>query len=195
MKKRMKTGLILLSILLSLSVYGQTQEFSKNSIKVGLGLGASWGSNTVGLGFVYTIGYQREIWKDRLRLNPTFSIGHYSSKFILDAPDQYFNSINIGTNLYYDLIKIESFSLVLGSGGLINNSRGLKGTGGDSDGHTEPPTSEYVSNFYFGGYLGGGFRINSLKKRTAINIMPINIHFGNNYFVEFHAKIELDLKF
>ncbi len=188
-------GLILFSIFVSHSVYGQNQAFSKNSIKVGLGLGASMGSNTDGGGFVYTIGYQREIWKDRLRLNPNFSIGHYSSKFILDARDQYFNSINIETNIYYDLIKIKSFSLVLGCGGLVNNTRGLKGTGGDPDGYTEPPTSEYVSDFHVGGYLGGGFRINSPNKRTAINIMPVNLHFGNNYFAEFHAKIELDFKF
>ena len=25
--------------------------------------------------------------------------------------------------------------------------------------------------------------------------MPINLHFGNNYFAEFHAKIELDFNF
>ncbi len=196
MKTGLKTILILYSILINYSIVnGQDQDFSKNSIKVGLGLGASMGNNTDGGGFVYTIGYQREIWKDRLRLNPNFSIGHYSSKFILDARDQFFNSINIETNLYYDLIKIKSFSLVLGCGGLVNNSRGLTGTGGDPDGYTEPATSEYVSDFHFGGYLGGGFRINSPNKRTAINIMPINLHFGNNYFLEFHAKLEIDFKF
>ena len=102
MEKRFKTGLILLSILFSHPIYGQTQEFSKSSIKVGLGIGVSMGNNTEGGGFVYTIGYQKEIWKNRLRLNPNFSIGHYSSKFILDARDQYFNSINIETNLNYD---------------------------------------------------------------------------------------------
>jgi hypothetical protein len=193
--KILRIGLILVSILTSICVYGQNQELSKNSFKVGFGLGASMGNNTDGGGFVYTLGYQREIWKDRLRFNPNFSIGHYSSKFILDARDQYFNSINIETNLYYDLIKIKSFSLVLGCGGLINNSRGLKGTGGDLGGYTERQTSEYVSDFHFGGYFGGGFRINAIDKRTAINIMPINLHFGNNYFAEFHAKIELDFKF
>ena len=107
LKTRFKTGLVLLSILINYSVYGQKTEFSKNSIKLGLGIGASMGKSTDGGGFVYTSGYQREIWKDKLRLNPNFSIGHYSSKFILDARDQYFNSINIETNLYYDLIKIK----------------------------------------------------------------------------------------
>lgn len=196
MKTRYKIILILVSIMINHGfVYGQDPAFSKNSIKIGLGVGSSMGNKTDGGGFVYAVGYQREIWKDRLRLNPNFTIGHYSSKFILDVRDQYFNSINIETNLYYDLIRIKSFSLVLGFGGLVNNSRGLKGTGGDPDGYTEPPTSEYISDFHFAGYLGGGLRINPPSKRIAINIMPINLHFGNNYFAEFHAKIELDFKF
>lgn len=84
---------------------------------------------------------------------------------------------------------------MIGFGGVVNNSRGLRGSGGDPEFYTEPPTSEYVSDFHFGGYLGGGFRINFPNKRTAINIIPINLHFGNNYFAEFHAKIELDFKF
>lgn len=187
---------VIMSILFAFShaLNGQNQLFSKNSIKMGLGIGISMGNNTEGSGFVYTTGYQRELWKNRLRLNPNFSIGHYSSKWMLDARDQYFNSINIETNLYFDLIKIKWFSLVIGCGGLINNSRGLKGTGGDPEGYTDPPVSEYVSDFHFGGFLGGGFRINPPDKRTVVNIMPVNIHVGNNYFAEFHAKIELDVK-
>ncbi len=192
---KFNTILVLLLLFAGYNIYGQEQHFSKNSIKVGLGVGASMGNNTEGFGAVYTIGYQREIWKDRLRLNPNFSIGHYNSKLINDARDLYFNSINMETNLFYDLVKVESFSLVVGCGALVNNSRGYKGTGGDPDGYTEPPTPDYVSDFHIGGYLGGGFRINSLGKRTAINIMPVNVHFGNNYFTEVHAKVELDIKF
>ncbi|MDA3928705.1 MAG: hypothetical protein PF541_07065, partial [Prolixibacteraceae bacterium] len=171
------------------------QDYSKNSIKLGFGLGVHMGNNTDGSGLVYTMGYQKEIWKDRLRFNPNFSIGQYSSKFLpLDARDQYFNSLNLEVNLYYDLIKIESFSIVVGCGGLINNSRGIKGTGGRPDYSSEKPISEYVNDYHFGGYLGGGFRINSQNKRTSINIMPLNIHFGTNYFLEFNPKIEIDIK-
>ena len=173
----------------------QCQNFTNNSIKLGFGIGASMGNNTDGLGFIYSVGYQREIWRDRLRFNPNFSIGHYSSKFINDARDQYFNSINLETNLFFDLIKIKSFSLVVGTGALINNSRGIIGTGGRPDyGSTGQIYSEYFSDFHFGGYIGGGFRINSPKKRTAINIMPLNIHFGTKYFMEQHVKIEFDIK-
>jgi len=185
-----------ITVLISVSVFQSTrsQDFTGNSIKLGFGIGASMGKNTDGLGFIYSVGYQREIWRDRLRLNPNFSIGHYSSKFIMDARDQYFNSINLEANIFFDLIKIKAFSIVIGTGALINNSRGLKGTGGDYD-YSGQVNSEYVSNFHLGGYLGGGFRVSSPSRRTAINIMPINIHFGNEYFMEQHVKIEFDFKF
>jgi hypothetical protein len=193
MKTKLRTTLILFTILINCGVIrGQDQVFSKNSIKIGLGIGASMGGETDGSGLFYIIGYQREIWKDRLRLNPNFSIGQFTSKHVMDARDQYFNSINFETNLYYDLIKGKSFSMLLGCGGLINNSRGIIGTGGDYD---QPQTSENFSDYYFGGYLGWGFRINSQNKRTAINIIPVNLHFGNNYFTEFYAKLEMDFKF
>ncbi|HEX2919683.1 MAG TPA: hypothetical protein VHO50_00820 [Bacteroidales bacterium] len=69
------------------------------------------------------------------------------------------------------------------------------GTGGKSDGNPIPQTSDYISGLHIGGYLEGGFRINSPSKRTAINVLPVNIHFGNNYFAELLVKIELDFKF
>ncbi|MBN1251722.1 MAG: hypothetical protein JXR51_11440 [Bacteroidales bacterium] len=170
----------------------QSQEFSKNSIRISSGIGVSMDGTTDGLGIIYSVGYQRDIWKDKFRFNPNFSIGHYSSKFVMDARDQYFNSINLQTNLFYDLIKIRAFSVVLGTGLLINNSRGLIGTGGDFEGEQ---SSEYFSDFYFGGYFGGGFRINSPNKRATIDIMPLNINFGNDYFMESHLIIAIGIKF
>jgi hypothetical protein len=187
-------GLILL---FALSYWNNSfgQNYSKNSIKLGLGFGLHMGNNSEGSGLIYTVGYQREIWKDRLRFNPNFSIGQYSSKFMpLDARDQYFNSINLEANLYYDLIKIESFSIVVGCGGLVNNSRGLKGTGGHQEYYSEPQTSVYINDYHLGGFLGCGIRFNSPNKRTVLNIMPLNVHFGTNDFLEFNPKIEIDIK-
>ncbi|GAB3825384.1 hypothetical protein GCM10028895_34930 [Pontibacter rugosus] len=102
--------------------YGQ--EFSKSSLKYATGIGASMGKNAEGLGLVFSVGYQREIWKDRLRLNPNMSFGYYSGKGISDAPDVYFNSVSLQTNLYVDAVRFKAFSLVLGTGALVNNSRG-----------------------------------------------------------------------
>lgn len=185
--------LILISITLFFSKISG-QDYSTNSIKIGMGIGASMGSNSEGWGLVYTVGYQKKIRNKRLRLNPNFSIGHYSSKFALDAADQYFNSFNFEIGFYYDLIKIKSFSLIVGCGGLLNNTSGLRGTGGYPDGNTEPQTSEYINDFHIGGSLAGGFRLNCPQSRIAINFLPVNIHYGNKYFAEFHTKLELDIK-
>ncbi len=192
--KRYFQNLIVTLILLFGFTYVQGQSFSKNSIKLTTGIGISMGNNTEGSGFTYSVGFQREIWKDRLRFNPSFKIGHYSSRLLMDARDQHFTSLNLETNLNYDLIRIKSFSLVVACGGFINNSRGLKGTGGDPEFYTGVPRSEYISDIHVGGYLGGGFRINSPNKRTAISVMPFNVHFGYKYFTEFHSRIELDIK-
>lgn len=192
--KNTKLFMTLISILFLLSfssAFGQ--PFSKNSIKMGVGIGGSFApmNYNEGFGFTYSFGYQRELKNSRIRLNPNFSIGHYSSRFTTDVPDLYFNSITIETIVFYDLIKLNAFSLVIGGGGLINNTRGLEGTGGFSQSNQ---TSQYINDFHWGGYLGGGFRINPPNKRIAINIMPFNFHIGNNDFAEVYAKLEMDVK-
>ena len=153
------------------------------------------GQNTNGLGINYSIGYQRELWTDRVRFNPNFSIGNFSSKHVMDARDQYFNSYTLETILFYDLLRGNTSSIVIGTGLMLNNSRGLIGTGG-KDNYTDPNpvSSEYFSYYSVGGYLGAGIRLNSPNKRTAICIMPLNLHFGKD-FTEFYMKVEVDLKF
>lgn len=194
---RFVTPIVLLTLLLTYrGASAQDVVFSKSSVKLGFGLGLSMGYNTYGLGLQYNIGYQREIWNDRFRLNPNFSIGHYSSAFLLDARDEYFNSINFATNLYYDVIRIKSFSLVLGTGVLVNNSKGLIGTGGNRDDNdTLAQSSEFVNDVHLAAHLGAGFRINHPNQRTSMNILPINLLIGTRYFVEFHPKFEVDIKF
>lgn len=192
-----KLKISLLSILLTLAFLAnaQTNEFSKHSIKLSVGLGFCDGYRLSGGGVFFSFGYQRNIWKDRLRFNPNFGFGLYGSRLSRDARDMYFNSINLETNLFFDLIRIKAFSLVLGTGLLINNSRGFVGFGGDYDYISQrPQTSEYRSIYSFAGYLGGGFRINPKSKRIAINVMPYNLRVGNNYFFEFQFRIECDIK-
>ena len=183
-----------LSLILILFPFSEAigQEFSKNSVKIGLGAGVSSGYYMDGLGLVQTIGYQREIWKDRFRLNPNFSVGNYSSKRFSDGRDQYFSSRSLEVNLYYDIGKANSLSLVIGCGAMINNSKGLLGTGG-MDASTSSQNSEYFSKYNFGGNLSGGFRVDSPNKRVAINILPINIRFASQ-LTELYAKIEIDIK-
>lgn len=160
------------------------QELNKNAIKLGLGVGASAGLLSSGFGYNYSVGYQRNIWRDRLRLNPNLSIGHYSSRLIQDAGDQYFNSINLETNLLFDLLKSQYSSLVVGTGVLVNYTRGLIGSGGDTDfGNPSSDGTKYINNLHLGYYLGCGIRLINPDKRTTICIMPFNLHLGTNYFL------------
>lgn len=186
-----KTIWITSLILMTLTQYAYSQDYSKNSIKFRTGIGISMANRTDGLGITYSAGFQREIWNGRFRINPNLSFGQYSSKFVMDARDEYYNSINLETILFYDLLKGKKTSLVIGFGGLINNTRGLLGTGGDFEGLR---SSEFFSNYHLAGYIGGGLRFNSQNKRLAFEIIPFNFHIGINDFLESHIKLGLEIK-
>lgn len=179
----------LILFLLTQNTY--SQDYSKTSIKFRTGIGISMGNRTDGLGITYSAGFQREIWNGRFRFNPNLSFGQYSSKLVMDARDEYYNSINLESILFYDLLKGKKASLVLGVGGLINNTRGLLGTGGDYEGLQ---SSEYISNYHLAGYIGGGLRFSSPNKRVAFEIIPFNFHIGTHDFLESHIKIGLEIK-
>jgi hypothetical protein len=187
----MKILFVLLILLFSYTTANSQSDFSKNSLKFSVGLGFidSYKSNIDGPGTSYTIGYQRNLWKERLRMNPSLGIGFFTNKYTTDIPAAYCNSINLQNNLYIDLVKIRSFSLVAGGGLFLNNLRGIRGrryTGGSS--------IEYFSEYTFGGYGGAGIRINPKKKRFAFDLMPINMNFGVKDFTEFAIRIAVDYK-
>jgi len=171
------------------------QVSSKNVIKVGFGLGISMDDKTEGIGMIYSIGYEGEIWNERLRINPNICFGQYSTRLIMDTQDKYFSSNSIQLNVYYDLVKAGPFSLVAGSGGFLNGYFGLRGTGGMYSSEEErPDNSEYFTVLHYGGYFGFGFRINSTKKKVTIEIMPCNIYAGNKGYFEVFPKISLGIK-
>ena len=146
-----------------------------------------------GLGLCISAGFQREIWKDRLRYNPGFSFGNYSTQYFEDSRDMYFNTINIQNNLYLDLVRIKSVSLLAGTGLFIDYSAGLAGTGGDSD---QPALfSEYKNDLFVGAYIASGFRYNNPNSRIAVELLPVNVLVGNKEFIEFNLRIGIDVKF
>ena len=167
------------------------QDSSNFSLKFRSGIGISMGDRNDGSGITYSAGFQKEIWNERFRINPNLSFGQYSSRYVMDARDEYFNSINLETILFYDILKGKKSSLVIGIGAIINNTRGLLGTGGDYNG---PQSSEYISNYNIAGYVGGGLRFNPPAKRIAFEIIPFNFHIGTNDFLETHIKIGLEIK-
>ena len=64
-----KTKLIILSVFISFLLHGETGEFSKSTLKYAVGFGISEGGiNSSGLGRLLSVGYQQNLWKDRIRI-------------------------------------------------------------------------------------------------------------------------------
>ena len=121
---------LLILILFIISNNFNAQEFSIHSLKIGAGYGVSHGKKNSGFGIFHSFGYQKNIWKNRFRLNPNFSFGTYSTKLFTCVKDEYFNSINFEINLFFDFIKTENYSLFIGNGSFLNHSKGLIGKKG-----------------------------------------------------------------
>lgn len=194
----MNNKLFLFTLLLFFSLAIYSQKTPNKSLKIGAGLGLSQSDNCTGLGTSYSIGIQRDIWKDRLRFNPNLSFGFYSPVFITDLPDQYFNSINLNANLNYDLIKIGRLSLLVYTGAEAGIVQGYIGSGGmpelDENGSNNSRSSYYVHDYHVGVDFGCGLRINSKSKKIAINILPFNFRVGYPDFLEAYYKMEIDIK-
>ncbi|MBN1116644.1 MAG: hypothetical protein JXA77_05550 [Bacteroidales bacterium] len=167
-----------------------SQELSDKSIKVGAGLAINEGYREIGTGTVFQLGYQKQYWENRLRLNPYMLTGGFIPFGITDTPDQYFRITTLGTNLYLDVIRIKPFSLFAGTGLWANYSRGLIGTGGMDEPRT---SSDYFFRTYIGGSLHAGIRLAPQKSRLAWEITPFNVHFGSGYFMLGYLKIGVDI--
>jgi hypothetical protein len=186
-----KIKLLITILLFSLKINAQENEFTRSSIKTGIGIGINDGIEESGLGFVYSVGYQKSFGKkEKLRINPNLLYGGFTSNGITDTREQFFRTTSIGINANYDLIKYKSVSLLLTSGGFLNYSRGLLGTGGEY----EIRNSRYFNQLYFGGNVGIGIRINSSESRFAYEIKPLNVQIGNKGFVLGYIMFGLDIK-
>ena len=53
-----KINLLIVILLFSLKINAQENEFTRSSIKTGIGVGINDGIEESGLGFVYSVGYQ-----------------------------------------------------------------------------------------------------------------------------------------
>jgi hypothetical protein len=64
-----KTKMIILSVFISFLLHGETGEFSKSTLKYAVGFGISEGGiNSSGPGRLLSVGYQHNLWKDRIRI-------------------------------------------------------------------------------------------------------------------------------
>ena len=175
-------------IFLSINIVCAQSNFSKNCLKFSVGYGGS-SSTKIPIeanGFSFGFGYQRNIYKEKLRFNSNFTFGNYNPGIIYDAPQFHFNSFSLHTNFYLDLLKVKAFSLFAGTGPFITYNHGF----------IEPMFSKgvKVNNFYPGLFIGSGLRFNPKNKRIAIELLPLDLNFGTKGFFEYSPKISLDFK-
>lgn len=73
------------------SVYSQETEFKKTSVKTGIGIGLNEGKREIGMGLVYSVGWQKSLGKkNRLRINPNMLFGGFLPFAITDTRDQFY---------------------------------------------------------------------------------------------------------
>ncbi len=183
----------LILLVISNKSNAQETEFKRTSIRTGIGVGFNEGKRETGMGLIYSIGWQKSYGKkSKFRINPNLIIGGFLPIGITDTRDQFYRITSIGANIHYDLIKYKAFSLVTTGGGFINYSRGLLGTGGSPEANNN--NSEYFNSFYFGGSASIGIRINPKKSKLAYEFRPINIQFGNDFFMLGYVMFGIDIK-
>lgn len=190
--KYLQLSLIIL-LLAGNKLFSQEVEYKSSSIKTGIGIGINDGDRETGMGLIYSLGWQKSIdKKGRLRINPNVLFGGFMPLAITDTRDQFYRITTLGLNLHYDLIKYKAVSIVTTVGAFTNYSRGLLGTGGWPEANNN--RSEYFFSFYFGGNASAAIRIAPKNSKVAIEIRPLNIHFGNNYFFLAYNMFGIDFK-
>jgi hypothetical protein len=103
---KLKSLSLVLFVFLLIINQANGQETKRTSIMPGIGVGYNEGKREMGLGLIYSIGWQKSFGKkDKLRLNPNLIIGNFSSFGITDISDQFYRISSLGMNLHYDLVK------------------------------------------------------------------------------------------
>jgi hypothetical protein len=184
---------LLLAGLISGNLFSQEKPiFKAGELTIGLGLALNDGLKETGNGLTQSIGWSKALDKKRkLRIHPSIIFGQFAPLLVTDTRDMYYNITNYNLRLDYDLIRYKAVSLVASGGVFMQFSRGLIGTGGESN----YKDSEYFARLYFGGNLSGAIRVNPAKSRITYEYRPINISFGNNDFILAIGSIGISFKF
>lgn len=171
-------------------LFCQEKTFTKSSLRYSVGAGIAQGYSVSSFGEFVTLGYGY-LLNNNLRINPSMTLGYLDNSRTTDLPDENFVTIDFETLVSYDLIRYKGFSLMVGVGGFLNNTRGLIGTGGFE---YPRPYSEFYSNWHGGGLFTGGLRINPPKSRIAIEIVPFNLYAGFDKYFKLYAKVGMEVK-
>lgn len=182
-----KLYLFLLLMLPYSSIFSQSSN-NHSAFTLGAGIGMSDGNTLMGSGPQISIGFHKTLKYSRLSFHPELSIGFYGARFITDVPDMYFNSINLDFNFWFDLIRVKGLALTIGAAPVINQRKGLIGTGGYPPGNEY---SEYTKDSQFLFKFGGGIKIMPPNQKIIVQIFPLNFRLGGDYFMEGFAMIHL----
>ena len=177
-------------ILFMLSSFGLSQDAPNHGLKLRAGFGFHEGDRTLGMGGVVTLGYEVNIWRDRLRFNPSFSYGVFNTLLILDVRDQDLESLSYSALLSLDVIRFNIFSLTFLGGATLDNTFGYLGAGGDPYHAALGEVSEWSSGFV----VGGGLRVNPGPGRLVLEIIPWRNSLGRD-FLKMYSTMGLVLKF
>lgn len=163
-------------LFLMTGVNGQIQ--SKNALTYSIGKGDSDDHEFSGTGYMLGVGYQLNVWKDRLFFNPKLTVGSYNSRQYFELPDEVFTNINLEVPLSFDLIRYKSFSVYVGAGGVLKYSYGLVGNGGNVGDMVN--NSYYSQVWKYGVYTGCGISYNPPKSCFFFTFQPYNYYFFVN---------------
>ena len=88
---------LFLSVLLSFGflVYGYDGIEHHQNLRFGSSVGYTTNYSSEGLGVTFGIGYQIDIWKNRLRFSPAITSGTFTTSGITDIPDEFLSITGI----------------------------------------------------------------------------------------------------
>lgn len=192
-KIKLSLLIFIVALLAEINIYSQDTKFKHTSIRTGVGIGINEGRRETGTGLIYSIGWQKSYGKkEKIRINPNMIFGGFIPIGITDTRDQYYKVTSLGLNTHYDIIKYKALSVVTTGGVFINYSRGLLGTGGWPEANNNQ--SEYFNSLYYGGNISLGLRINPKNSKLAYEVRPIDMQFGNDYFLLAYLMFGIDIK-
>lgn len=159
-------------------------DFTKKATFGSIGISSSTNWMTDGLGVSVGIGSQKAAWKnDRLRIVPSLNFGIYSNFGTTDVASTQFSSTSLKYNLNFDILKIKSFSVFLGTGLTANYTIGNRKAGVGLSGQIAARNFN-KAHFAFNALLG--FRLNPKEKRVGYELLLLNgvIGITEEYFSE-----------
>ena len=151
-----------------------SQEFSNKSIIFSAGLSVTANLKAEGFGLNFGLGYQKGLWGNRLRVMPSLTYGIYTNFGVQDASPANINSTNLKININYDLLRIKSFSLFIGTGI----------TGNYSISHIKEIGTFRETHFAFNGLFG--FRIYPPKKKLGYELKVLELIIEPTYEEDYY---------